>query len=297
MMNINDDINIKTFEKIEIKNLESIDFWIISKMNRTIDSVNNQLSSYKLNEAIKTIYNFVWRDFCDWYIEFSKIRMYGNNNEEKETTLSVSVYVLKNILQLLHPYAPFITEEIWSFFKTKDESIIVQTKWPIVNQNMINNEIEEELSFVMNIISSIRNIKSELNISPKKEAELICRGPENKINIINNNKKYFQSLTKIKSILFGQEINKPKQCSTAVVNDVEIFLPLAGLIDIDKEINRLKSNIEDMKGRMNSVKKKLDNKNFINRAPEDIVKHEKEKFSNYKNDYDKLVANLESLIS
>jgi len=297
MMNINDDINIKTFEKIEIKNLESIDFWIISKMNRTIDSVNNQLSSYKLNEAIKTIYNFVWRDFCDWYIEFSKIRMYGNNNEEKETTLSVSVYVLKNILQLLHPYAPFITEEIWSFFKTKDESIIVQTKWPIVNQNMINNEIEEELSFVMNIISSIRNIKSELNISPKKEAELICRGPENKINIINNNKKYFQSLTKIKSILFGQEINKPKQCSTAVVNDVEIFLPLAGLIDIDKEINRLKSNIEDMKGRMNSVKKKLDNKNFINRAPENIVKHEKEKFSNYKNDYDKLVANLESLIS
>ena len=297
MMNINDDIKIKSFEKIEIKNLESIDFWIISKMNKTIDSVNNQLSSYKLNEAIKTIYNFVWRDFCDWYIEFSKIRMYGNNNEEKETTLSVSVYVLKNILQLLHPYAPFITEEIWSFFKTKDESIIVQTKWPIVNQNMINNEIEEELSFLMNIISSIRNIKSELNISPKKEAELICRGPENKINIINNNNKYFQSLTKIKSILFGQEINKPKQCSTAVVNDVEIFLPLADLIDIDKEINRLKSNIEDMEGRMNSVKKKLDNKNFINRAPQDIVEHEKEKFSNYKNDYDKLVANLESLMS
>ena len=115
--------------------------------------------------------------------------------------------------------------------------------------------------------------------------------------IIINNKKYFNSLTKIKSILFGQEINKPKQCSTAVINDVEIFLPLAGLIDIDKEINRLKSNIKDIEGRMNSVKKKLDNKNFINRAPEDIVKHEKVKFSNYKNDYDKLVANLESLIS
>ena len=297
MMNINDDIEIKPFEKIEMKNLESIDFWILSKMNKTINSVNNQLSSYKLNEAIKTIYNFVWKDFCDWYIEFSKIRMYGNNNVEKETTLSVAVYVLKNILQLLHPYAPFITEEIWSFLKTKDENIIVKTQWPIVNNNMINNEIEEELNFVMNIISSIRNIKSELNVSPKKEAELICRGPGNKINIINNNKKYFHSLTKIKSILFGEEINKPKQCSTAVVNDVEIFLPLTGLIDIDKEINRLKSNIEDIEGRMNSVKKKLDNKNFIKRAPENIVKHEKEKFSNYKNDYDKLVANLESLMS
>jgi valyl-tRNA synthetase len=162
---------------------------------------------------------------------------------------------------------------------------------------MINNDIEEELNFVMNIISSIRNIRSELNISPKKEAELICRGPKNKINIIRNNKKYFKSLIKIKSILFGREIDKPNQCSTAVINDVEIFLPLADLINIDKEINRLKSNIEDIEGRMNSVKKKLDNENFLKRAPENIVKHEKEKFSNYKSDYNKLVSNLDSLIS
>mgnify|MGYP001164147681 FL=1 len=296
MMNINDDDKIIPFEKIDSKNLESIDFWILSRMNKTIDLVNSQLSSYKLNEAIKTIYNFVWKDFCDWYIEFSKIRIYGDNKDEKEITLSVAIYVLKNILQLLHPYAPFITEEIWSFFKQKNENILVQTQWPIINKSMINNEIEEEVDFLMNVVSSIRNIRSELNVSPKKESDLICRGPKNKINTIINNKKYFQFLTKVKSILSGEKINKPNQCSTAVINDVEIFLPLADLIDIDKEIIRLKSNIKDIEARMNSVKKKLDNEHFVKRAPKNIVKHEKEKFNNYKNDYIKLVANLESLM-
>ena len=296
MMNIDDDDKIIPFEKIDFKNLESIDFWILSRMNKTIDLVNSQLSSYKLNEAIKTIYNFVWKDFCDWYIEFSKIRIYGDNKDEKEITLSVAIYVLKNILQLLHPYAPFITEEIWSFFKQKNENILVQTQWPIINKSMINNEIEEEVDFLMNVVSSIRNIRSELNVSPKKESDLICRGPKNKINTIINNKKYFQFLTKVKSILSGEKINKPNQCSTAVINDVEIFLPLADLIDIDKEIIRLKSNIKDIEARMNSVKKKLDNEHFVKRAPKNIVKHEKEKFNNYKNDYIKLVANLESLM-
>ena len=296
MMNINDDDKIIPFEKIDSKNLESIDFWILSRMNKTIDLVNSQLSSYKLNEAIKTIYNFVWKDFCDWYIEFSKIRIYGDNKDKKEITLSVAIYVLKNILQLLHPYAPFITEEIWSFFKQKNENILVQTQWPIINKSMINNEIEEEVDFLMNVVSSIRNIRSELNVSPKKESDLICRGPKNKINTIINNKKYFQFLTKVKSILSGEKINKPNQCSTAVINDVEIFLPLADLIDIDKEIIRLKSNIKDIEARMNFVKKKLDNEHFVKRAPKNIVKHEKEKFNNYKNDYIKLVANLESLM-
>ena len=116
--------------KIILQKLEAIDFWILSKLNKTINLVDTQLSNYKLNEAIKTIYNFVWRDYCDWYIEFSKNRMYGNN-KEKELNISVAVYVLKNILKLLHPYAPFITEEIWSFFKQSNENILVKTQWPI----------------------------------------------------------------------------------------------------------------------------------------------------------------------
>ena len=297
MMNIDDSNSIRPFNQINLDELESIDFWILSKLNKTISLVDNQLSTYKLNEAIKTIYNFVWRDFCDWYIEFSKNRMYGNNAKEKEINISVAVHVLKTILKLLHPYAPFITEEIWSFFENKDENILVKNQWPSVNEELININIQEELNFIMNVISAIRNIRSELNVSPKKEAELICRGSKDKIEIIVRNKKYFQSLIKIKSISAGEDVEKPNLCSTAVINDVEIFLPLADLIDINKEVNRLKLNIKDIEGRMNSVKKKLDNENFLKRAPENIVNHEKEKYISYKNDYDKLVENLKSLIS
>ncbi len=297
MMNIDDISSIKNINKINFQELEAIDFWILSKLNKTINLVDTQLSNYKLNEAIKTIYNFVWRDYCDWYIEFSKNRIYGNNLKEKELNISVAVHVLKTILKLLHPYAPFITEEIWSFFKQSNENILVKTQWPAVDTKLINSNIEEELNFIMNVISAIRNIRAELNVSPKKEAELICRGSENKIDIIVRNKKYFESLTKIKSISYGDNISKPDLCSTAVINDVELFLPLAGLIDIEKEINRLKSNIKDIEARMNSVKKKLDNENFVKRAPENIVKHEQKKYINYKNNYDKLVENLNSLMS
>ena len=297
MMNIDNISSIKNINKINFQELEAIDFWILSKLNKTINLVDTQLSNYKLNEAIKTIYNFVWRDYCDWYIEFSKNRMYGNNLKEKELNISVAVHVLKTILKLLHPYAPFITEEIWSFLKQSNENILVKTQWPAVDIKLINSNIEEELNFIMNVISAIRNIRAELNVSPKKEAKLICRGSENKIDIIVRNKKYFESLTKIKSISYGDNISKPDLCSTAVINDVELFLPLAGLIDIEKEINRLKSNIKDIEARMNSVKRKLDNENFVKRAPENIVKHERKKYINYKNNYDKLVENLNSLMS
>ena len=149
----------------------------------------------------------------------------------------------------------------------------------------------------MKVISSIRNIKADLNISPKKNAELICRGKKEKTDIILNNKKYLESLIKIKEIHTGETIDKPQQASTAVINDVEIFLPLAGLIDLDKEVSRLKIKIEDIEGRLNSVKSKLDNKNFIKRAPKNIVLHEQKKYDNYKNDYNKLVMNLKSLSS
>ena len=134
-----------------------------------------------------------------------------------------------------------------------------------------------------------------LNISPKKEAELMCRGKKNKTDIILNNKKYFESFIKINEIHVVGKIDKPSQSSTAVNQDGEIFLPLAGLIDIEKEINRLKVKISDLEGRIKSVKSKLDNDNFVKRAPKEIVSHEKQKYNNYKNDYDKLVDNLNSL--
>jgi valyl-tRNA synthetase len=197
----------------------------------------------------------------------------------------------------LHPYAPFITEEIWEYFKSDENDILVLSSWPKSDETYINDNIEEEMYFIMTTISSIRNIKSDLNISPKKEAELFCRGANHKTDIILKNKKYFKSFLSIEEIYTGEKIDKPNQSSTTVIQDVEIFLPLAGLIDLSKEIKRLKIKILDLEGRIKSVKSKLDNNSFISKAPKDIVAHEQKKYDNYKSDYDKLVENFNSLSS
>jgi len=140
-------------------------------------------------------------------------------------------------------------------------------------------------------------MKSELNISPKKEINLVCRGSNSKTSIIMNNKKYFNNLVKADKVNCAESIDKPDKSSTLVIDGVEIFIPLANLIDVDKEIIRLEDKIKDYEGRMNSVKKKIDNKNFIKRAPKQIVQHEKDKYLDYKNNFDKLKNNLDNLLS
>ena len=295
LMNIDDVNNIKSIDEIDISNFEQVDFWIISKLNQTIKEVNKEIKDYRLNEAVKSMYNFIWKDYCDWYIEFAKSRIYGSSKNDKETVISVAVYVLKNILKLLHPYTPFITEEVWSYFNESD--FIINSQWPNADNEKINNDIDNNINFIMLVITALRNLKSELNISPVKEIQLVCRGNKLKTDIINENKKYFDDLVKVKDIQCFEKIKKPEKSSTIVINDVEIFVPLSDLIDINKEINRLKDKIKDFEGRMNAVKKKINNENFINRAPKEIVEHEKNKFINYQNNYVKLKENLDNLES
>ena len=295
LMNIDDVNNIKSIDEIDISNFEQVDFWIISKLNQTIKEVNKEIKDYRLNEAVKSMYNFIWKDYCDWYIEFAKSRIYGSSKNNKETVISVAVYVLKNILKLLHPYTPFITEEVWSYFNESD--FIINSPWPNADNEKINNDIDNNINFIMLVITALRNLKSELNISPVKEIQLVCRGNKLKTDIIYENKKYFDDLVKVKDIQCFEKIKKPEKSSTIVINDVEIFVPLSDLIDINKEINRLKDKIKDFEGRMNAVKKKINNENFINRAPKEIVEHEKNKFINYQNNYVKLKENLDNLES
>ena len=295
LMNIDDVNNIKSIDEIDISNFEQVDFWIISKLNQTIKEVNKEIKDYRLNEAVKSMYNFIWKDYCDWYIEFAKSRIYGSSKNNKETVISVAVYVLKNILKLLHPYTPFITEEVWSYFNESD--FIINSPWPNADNEKINNDIDNNINFIMLVITALRNLKSELNISPVKEIQLVCRGNKLKTDIINENKKYFDDLVKVKDIQCFEKIKKPEKSSTIVINDVEIFVPLSDLIDVNKEISRLKDKIKDFEGRINAVKKKINNENFINRAPKEIVEHEKNKFINYQNNYVKLKENLDNLES
>jgi len=264
-------------------------------LNSTIEEIDRVYVEYKMNEAIKRVYDFTRSDFCDWYIEFVKTRFYGNDPKDRETAQAVSVHVMRKILKLLHPYCPFITEELWDSFKFQNEELLVSTLWPDVDSSQIKKNIENEVQILMDVISSVRNIRASLNVSPGKEAKLTIRGDEKKCSILYSNKNYLKRLAKLGEIESGLKVEKPPQSATAVVKGLELFVPLAGLIDLNKEIERLGKQIQDMEGRLSAVARKLENKNFVERAPENIINHERDKMQKYESDLSKLQQNLKAL--
>jgi valyl-tRNA synthetase len=290
--------NLPDYDKLHIT-----DKWILSKFNNSIEKINKHYDDYKLNEVIKTIYEFVYDYFCDWYIEFTKTRFYGKDMKDKELAESVSIYVLKNILKLLHPFTPHITEEIWSFLDVDknsedvdNQSLLINSQSPKFNKNMVNHNIEQDIKLIMITISAIRNIKASLNIPPSKTINMYVRGGNQYTNIIQDNIDLMNRMIKIKKLEVGEKLIKPAQSATAVIENLEIFIPLKGLIDIEKEIKRLEKQVSNMDGRLNSVSKKLNNKNFVDRAPKDIIEHEKAKQADYQQQLNKLKENLNSLI-
>jgi valyl-tRNA synthetase len=294
-MNIEDGFS-KDLSSLDKTKLDQTDQWILSKLNNITQEVNDSLNSYKMNDAVKKIYNFVWGDYCDWYIEFSKSRIYGDSDEDRDIVRAVAIYVLKDILKLLHPFTPYITEEIWSFFN-KDESLLVLEHFPesIAEHDYIQSQSNIEL--LKELVSSIRNIKSDLGISPKKEIMIYCRGEVKKTDIINSNKHHLSQLVNIKDIECGKNIKKPNHAATIVIDNLEVFLSLEGVIDIDKELVRLDAKIKDIKARLDNVKRKLDNEGFVSKAPEKVVEHEKNKYNSYLENYNKLKENYNNISS
>jgi len=293
-MNLDEDLP-DDLSALNDNKLDSTDRWILSRLNNVIDTVNNAYLEYKMNEAIKKVYDFTRADFCDWYIEFAKTRFYGDDVEDRKTAQIVSVHVMRIILKLLHPYSPFITEELWESFKKPEEKLLISETWPLSDSKWINEDVEQDVQILMDIISAVRNIRASLNVSPAKEADLSIRGSKNTCDTLCKNENYIQRLAKLDAIHYGEKTEKPPQSATAVVKGLELFVPLAGLIDISKEVERLEKQIQDMEGRLNAVSRKLDNTNFVERAPKNVISHERNKMQNYQADLIKLQENLNSL--
>ena len=291
-------MNVENMElELPKKNkLHLTDQWILSKLNNSIETINTQYTDYKLNEVIKTMYEFVYDYFCDWYIEFTKTRFYGDDKEDKKIAEAVSICVLKNVLQLLHPFIPHVTEEIWSFLNTKKENLLINHEMANVNKDLIDNKIEGDINIIIEAITAIRNIKANLNIAPGQIIHVYARGNKEDTDILKNNFKLLNRMAKIEELNVGPDLKKPNQSATAVINKMEIFIPLKGLIDINQEINRLKKQVEDMNGRLNAIYKKLNNPNFVDRAPKQVVSHENNKKENYEDILKKLENNLKSLM-
>lgn len=277
MMNLKD-FSIDKIEKDKLK-MTLADKWIISRLNRAIKKTSDYLNEFKFGEAAKTIYEFNWNEFCDWYIEFIKPRLYQEEDEiGKQTAQYILWITLENTLKLLHPFMPFITEEIWQKIPHKGESIMISS-WPQYNMECVDKDTEEKMSKIMDIIRTIRNIKSDMNIPYSKKIDLYLNIAQDKnlLKLIKENIYYIESLIKIESLNIGTNITKPPYSATGVLEGVEIYIPLKDIINIPEEITRLEKRLLKVKNELDIVCKKLNNKDFLSKAPVEVIKKEKEK--------------------
>jgi valyl-tRNA synthetase len=274
--------------------LQLADKWIISRYQETIKDVTRLLEKYELGEAARTLYDFIWNQFCDWYIELVKPRLYGRETQEsKFTAQTVLRQVLSGTLTLLHPLMPFISEEIWQHLPHEGESIMV-SKWPQVQESLFDREAEIQMELIMELVKTVRNIRAEMNVPPKKKAEIILvANSQDRLLVLQAGLGYLENLANSESVkLLPTLEEKPSQAAAAMVKGVEVFVPLKGLIDIEVERKRLEKEIDNLAEEIARVSKKLANEGFLAKAPEDVVAKERAKEAECREKKDALAARL-----
>lgn len=271
------------------------DRWILTRLNATIEKVTALYETYDFGEAGHYLYQFIWDDFCDWYIEMAKLPLYGEDDDAKQTTKSVLTYLLDKILKLLHPIMPFVTEEIWQHIPHEGETIM-HSEWPTVNSEWNDAEAEKEMLALQNVIRSVRNIRAEMNVAPKKPVEMLIKtASDYETKIFEANQNYINRFCNPASLEIGKDIQTPEKSVSAVISGADIFLPLSGLINIEDEVSRLTKELGKMNAEVDRVEKKLSNSRFVDKAPEQVVNQEREKQADYLQKRDKLQARIAEL--
>ncbi|MFQ5677724.1 MAG: class I tRNA ligase family protein, partial [bacterium] len=287
-------------DALDAENLDLADRWILSRCQRTIRKVTRALEQFKFHEATETIYNFFWREYCDWYLELIKTRLYDTENaEQRDIALATAIYVLKSILKMLHPIIPFITEELWLKVRSdEDAESIMISNWPLEVRAFIDDSSEKEVELLQNLIGAVRNIRGEMNVPPNKTATVIIAGNaggKEVLDSILSHREYFEQLANVDTLECRRNGHRPPKSATAVVGGFEIFLPLEGLIDFNVERARLQKDIARLEKQLEGLNAKLQSQDFLSKAPEEIVKLEKKKKVDFESNLEKLKSNLESL--
>ncbi|USK49082.1 valine--tRNA ligase [Bacillus sp. CMF12] len=271
-----------TYEEIDLSGEKSVaDKWILTRLNETIETVTRLSDRYEFGEVGRVLYNFIWDDFCDWYIEMAKLPLYGEDEAAKKTTRSILAYVLDNTMRLLHPFMPFITEEIWQNLPHSGESITV-AQWPAVNDEYTDNQTANEMKLLVEIIRSVRNSRAEVNTPMSKKIKMMVKAKDEEIlGTLENNRAYIERFCNPEELVLALNVETPDKAMTAVVTGAEIILPLEGLINIEEEVARLQKEWDKLNKEVERVQKKLSNEGFIKKAPEKVIEEEKAKEQDY----------------
>ncbi|MBD8015833.1 valine--tRNA ligase [Planococcus sp. Sa1BUA13] len=271
-----------TYDQIDLSGKKSVaDSWILTRLNETIEQVTDLAERYEFGEVGRSLYNFIWDDFCDWYIEMAKLPLYGEDEEAKKMTRSVLAYVLDNTMRLLHPFMPFITEEIWQNLPHEGESITIAA-WPTVDGSLTDQSQSSSMKLLMDVIRSVRTIRAEVQSPMSKKVPLTISAKDAGTHaVLEANAAYIERFCNPETLTIGQNIEAPDKSMSAVVSGAELFMPLEGLIDIDAELARLQKELEKWAKEVKLVSGKLSNERFVSKAPEAVVAEERAKQADY----------------
>ena len=283
-------------QKADPKRLTLADRWIYSRFRAAAAGVTANLEKYELGEAARLLYEFIWNEFCDWYIELAKQRLYGADPLERATAQHVLAEVLKGTLELLHPFMPFITEDIWQRLPVHRGRTIMKAAWPAPGKEYNDPEAEVEMEALMEIIRSVRHIRSEVNVPPGKKADILIEAPEKKTReLIQKWSGYIETLAAGRVQTVETLADKPDQAAHAAARGVEIYVPLKGLIDINQETARLTKELGVIEKDLAKIKGKLSNDGFLAKAPADVIEKEKAKESELSGKRDSITGRLKIL--
>ena len=299
-------MNIRKGEEIkpvkEIKHLSLADRWILSRLSSVASEVNKSLEEYRFNDSASILYQFVWHEFCDWYLEMIKPALFRSEEDSRESALSTAIYVFEVTLALLHPFIPFVTEELWQYLPVKDKaespkrvSDLCVRKYPTEADGIMDKDAEDKMGLVMDAVAGIRNIRGELNLPPSLELKAIIKTSDGTMDILNENIFYISRLAKTSDIEIGQDVKKPENAAVSVRPAMEIFIPLKGLFDVDTEIKRLNKEIDKIEEPLFIIQKKLSNEGFINKAPKTIIQENETKYQEYINRIQAIQNSIEKL--
>ncbi|MBS5335355.1 MAG: valine--tRNA ligase [Firmicutes bacterium] len=282
--------------------LRDEDKWIISKVNEAVEYVTAAMEKYDLAMAGQKVYDLIWNEYCDWYIELVKTRLWGDDEEDKKVVRFTLVMCLKNMLKMLHPFMPFITEEIWSFLphgeeqKDNPDNYLIKASWPKFSLSCVFPAAVRKLETAMEAIRAIRNIRAEAEAAPNKKLRAVILTNQNNKDVITAGERYIKSLANITEVMFIDDKKQaPEEAMSAVIDGAEIYIPLEDLVDFAAEYDRLMKEKKRLEGEAKRVEGKLSNQGFVSKAPEKIINEEKEKKIKYEDMLAKVSARLETV--